>query len=149
MHTSRGPVGVVGLDSERTGPLLTPDHRRLFDALADQAALAIERIGLAQELERAQVAAEAERLRSALLTSISHDLRTPLASVLGAATSLRAYRHTLDEASQDELIGTIQEEAERLNRFISNLLDMTRLEAGAVQPQTDAVDVCDIDVISI
>jgi two-component system sensor histidine kinase KdpD len=144
MHTARGPVGVVGLDSERSGPLLTPDQGRLFDALADQAALAIERMGLAQDVERAQVAAEAERLRSALLTSISHDLRTPLASVLGSATSLKAYRHTLDEAAQDELISTIQEEAERLNRFISNLLDMTRLEAGAVRPQTDAVDIGDI-----
>ncbi|HYM71486.1 MAG TPA: sensor histidine kinase KdpD [Stellaceae bacterium] len=144
MHTARGPVGVVGLDSERTGPLLTPDQRRLFDALADQAALAIERVSLAQDVERAQVAAEAERLRSALLTSISHDLRTPLASVLGSATSLKTYRHSLDEAAQDELIGTIQEEAERLNRFISNLLDMTRLEAGAVRPHADLVDVGDV-----
>ena len=85
---------------------------------------------------RRALAAETEKLRAALLTSISHDLRTPLASVLGSATSLRNYRHTLDDAAQDELIGTIQEEAERLNRFIANLLDMTRLEAGAVQPQS-------------
>ncbi len=144
MQTGRGPVGIVGLDSERPGPLLTPDQRRLFDALADQAALAVERIGLAEDVERAQVAAATERLRSALLTSISHDLRTPLASILGSATSLKSYRHTLDEAAQDELIGTIQEEAERLNRFIANLLDMTRLEAGAVQPKSDMVDISDI-----
>ncbi len=144
MHTARGAMGVVGLDSARPGPLLNPDQRRLFNALADQAALAIERINLAQDVERARLEAEAERLRSALLTSISHDLRTPLASVLGSATSLRDYRHTLDEAAQDELIATIQEEAERLNRFIANLLDMTRLEAGAVQPKADVVDLADI-----
>ena len=144
MRTGRGPVGIVGLDSERPGPLLTPDQRRLFNALADQAASAIERIGLAHDVQQARLAAEAEKLRAALLTSISHDLRTPLASVLGSATSLRAYRHTLDDAAQDELIGTIQEEAERLNRFISNLLDMTRLEAGVVQPKSDLVDIGDI-----
>jgi two-component system, OmpR family, sensor histidine kinase KdpD len=124
--------------------LLSPDQRRLFTALADQSALAIERIGLASDVERARVASEAERLRSALLTSISHDLRTPLASILGSATSLKNYRDTLDIGQQDELIGTIQEESERLNRFIANLLDMTRLEAGAVEPLTDLVDIGDI-----
>ena len=144
MRTGRGPVGMVGLDSDRPGPLLTPDQRRLFNALADQAALAIERIGLAQDVQQARLAAETDKLRAALLTSISHDLRTPLASVLGSATSLRDYRHTLDDAAQDELIGTIQEEAERLNRFIANLLDMTRLEAGAIQPKSDLIDVADI-----
>ena len=144
MRTGSGPVGIIGLDSERPGPLLTPDQRRLLNALADQAALAIERIGLAQNLERARLAAETENLRAALLTSISHDLRTPLAAVLGAATSLRNYRRQLDDAAQDELIATIQEEGERLNRFIANLLDMTRLEAGAVQPRSDVMDVADI-----
>ena len=79
----------------------------------------------------ARLAAETERLRSALLTSISHDLRTPLASILGSATSLAAHeRRARCRAARDELIGTIQEEAERLNRFIGNLLDMTRLESG-------------------
>jgi len=144
MRTGSGPVGIIGLDSDRAGPLLTPDQRRLLNALADQAALAIERIGLAQNLERARLAAETENLRAALLTSISHDLRTPLASVLGAATTLKNYRHQLDIPAQDELIATIQEEGERLNRFIANLLDMTRLEAGAVQPRSDVIDVADI-----
>ena len=144
MRTGSGPVGIVGLDSDRPGPLLTPDQRRLLNALADQAALAIERIGLAQSVERSRLAAETEKLRAALLTSISHDLRTPLASVLGAATSLKTYRHKLDAGAQDELIATITEEGERLNRFIANLLDMTRLEAGAVQPRSDFVDAADI-----
>ncbi len=144
MRTARSAVGVVGLDNDRPGPLLTPDQRRLFDALSDQATLAIERVNLVADVERARLTVETERLRSALLTSISHDLRTPLASVLGAATSLKAYRRVLDEAAQEELIGTIQEEAERLNRFIANLLDMTRLKSGAIEPHGEIVDLGDI-----
>jgi two-component system sensor histidine kinase KdpD len=144
MRTGRGAVGIIGLDSERTGPLLSPDQRRLLDALSDQAALAIERVNLAQDVDRARLAAETERLRSALLTSISHDLRTPLASILGSATSLRNFRGSLDEAAQEELAATIQEEAERLNRFIGNLLDMTRLESGAITLNADLVDLAEI-----
>ncbi|HEX3667045.1 MAG TPA: sensor histidine kinase KdpD [Rhizomicrobium sp.] len=144
MRTGRGMVGVVGLDSDRAGPLLTPDQRRLFDALSDQAALAIERIHLSDDIDRARLAAETERLRSALLTSISHDLRTPLASILGSASMLRSQRDDLDEAAREELTGTIQEEAERLNRFIANLLDMTRLESGAIAPRLDYVDLADV-----
>jgi two-component system sensor histidine kinase KdpD len=144
MRTGRGAVGVVGLDRDRPGPLLTPDQRRLLDALADQAALAIERINLALDVDKAKIAAETERLRSALLTSISHDLRTPLASIMGAATGLLTYRASLDETAQDELIRTIQEEADRLNHFIGNLLDMTRLESGAIEPNMDSVDLSDV-----
>lgn len=144
MRTGRGAVGVVGLDRDRPGPLLSPDQRRLLDALADQAALAIERIALAQDVDKAKIAAEAERLRGALLTSISHDLRTPLASIIGAATSLKNYRESLDEEAQVELIRTIQEESDRLNHFIGNLLDMTRLESGAITPHADPVDLSDV-----
>ncbi|HEY3908647.1 MAG TPA: sensor histidine kinase KdpD [Stellaceae bacterium] len=143
MRTGSGTVAVVGLDADRPGPLLTPDQRRLLDALADQAALAFERVSLAQDVGRARLEAETERLRSALLTSISHDLRTPLASIVGSATSLKSYRKELDEAAQEELIGTIQEEAERLSRFIANLLDMTRLESGAIVPRAELVDLGD------
>jgi two-component system, OmpR family, sensor histidine kinase KdpD len=144
MRTGRGVVGVVGLDSDTPGPLLTPDQRRLFDALADQAALAIERIELAREIGQTRLAAETERLRSALLTSISHDLRTPLASILGSATSLKSHGTTMEPAARTELISTIQEEAERLNRFIANLLDMTRLESGAIAPKVEPVDLADV-----
>ncbi|MBP2300840.1 sensor histidine kinase [Azospirillum picis] len=141
MRTGRGVVGVVGIDTGGgTGGLLTPDQRRLLDALIDQAALAIERVTLAEDVDRAKLAAETERLRSALLTSISHDLRTPLASILGSATSLNGYGPMLDEEARRDLVTTIQEEAERLNRFIANLLDMTRLESGAIRPRSGAVD---------
>ncbi len=144
LRTGRGAVGIVGLDNDGTGPLLTPDQRRLFDALADQAALAIERVNLAHDVEKTRVAAETERLRSALLTSLSHDLRTPLASILGSATGLKTYRGTLSPAEQDELIQTIQDEAGRLNQFISDLLDMTRLESGIIEPKREYVDLSDI-----
>lgn len=144
VRTGRGMVGVVGLDSDRPGPLLTSEQRRLFDALSDQVALAIERVNLAEDIERTRLAAETDRLRSALLTSISHDLRTPLASILGSASALRNGRGRLDERAREDLAGTIEEEAERLNRFIANLLDMTRLESGAVAPPLEFVDVGDV-----
>jgi len=149
MRTARGIVAIVGLDSNHAPegpqhPLLTPDRRRLLDSLTDQAALAIERLHLAEAADRARAAAEAEKLRSALFTSISHDLRTPLASILGSATSLRQYRARIGDADQDMLLATIQDEAERLNHFIANLLDMTRLESGALAPRLEAVDVTDI-----
>jgi two-component system sensor histidine kinase KdpD len=144
MRTGAGVVAIIGLDSEQEGTLLTPDQRRLLDSLSDQTALAIERLKLTEEMDQARVAAETEKLRTALLTSISHDLRTPLASILGSATSLKAYRASLGEKEQDELIGTIREEAERLNHFIANLLDMTRLESGALAPNLEAVDLSDV-----
>ncbi len=134
MRTGRGAVGVVGLDSDKTGPLLTPDGRRLLDALMDQAALAVERVRLVEDLDRAKRAAETGRLRSALLTSISHDLKTPLSGILGAASTLRGLSDALDENAKTDLVATIIDEAERLNRFIANLLDMTRLESGAIIP---------------
>ena len=89
MRTGRGAVGVVGIDTDKPGPILTPDERRLLDALIDQAALAIERVHLVEDMERVKRSVETERLRSALLTSISHDLKTPLSAVLGAAGTLR------------------------------------------------------------
>ncbi|WP_026783612.1 sensor histidine kinase [Pleomorphomonas koreensis] len=138
LRTGRTPIGVIGLDSDRAGdkpgPLLTPEQQRLLDALADQAAVAIERIQLVADVEEARLSAEADRLRAALLSSISHDLRTPLAGILGAAGTLRDYAASLPETDKADLVTTIIDESERLNRFIGNLLDMTRLESGATRP---------------
>ncbi len=144
LRTGRGTVAIIGLDSVRDGPLLTPDQRRLLESLSDQAALAIERIRLEEEMDRARLQAEAEKLRGALLTSISHDLRTPLAAILGSITSLRQYGSKLEPDERAELQATIQEEAERLNHFIANLLDMTKLEAGALTPNFEAVEIGDV-----
>ena len=144
LRTGRGAVGVIGLDRETPGVLLSPDTRRLLDALMDLAALAIERIHLQGDLDVAKLQAESERLRSALLTSISHDLGTPLASIIGAASSLKSVGERYDDAQRSVLVSTILEEAERLNRFVGNLLDMTKLEAGAVTPKSELIDLAEI-----
>ncbi|RWH39413.1 MAG: sensor histidine kinase KdpD [Mesorhizobium sp.] len=132
LRTGRTAVGVV--DNDKQGPLLTPEQQRLLDALADQAAVAIERIQLVADVDRARLAAEADRLRTALLTSISHDLKTPLAAIMGAAGTLREYAAALPEEDRAELLSTVVDESERLNRFIANLLDMTKIESGAMEP---------------
>lgn len=136
IRTGRQAIGVIGLDNDKEGPILNPEQQRLYDALADQAALAIERIQLVADVENAKLAAEADKLRSALLTSISHDLKTPLSAILGAAETVRDHGDEIPSGGRDELFGTIIEESERLNNFIANLLDMTRIEAGAAQPTT-------------
>jgi two-component system sensor histidine kinase KdpD len=140
MRTGRGAIGIVGIDSDKPGPLLTPDQRRQLDALIDQGALAIERVFLVEDVDRAKRGMEADRLRSALLTSISHDLKTPLAAILGAAGTMRQLSGALDDAAKADLLATIIDESERLNRFIANLLDITRLESGAIVPQTTLQD---------
>ena len=144
MRTGRGPIGVIGIDNDRTGPLLTPDQRRLLDALVDQGALAIERVLLVEDVDRVKRTVESERLRSALLTSISHDLKTPLASVLGAASTMRDLAGALSDTEKRDLLATVIDESERLNRFIANLLDMTKLESGAVVPNAALHDLGEI-----
>jgi len=144
MRTGRGPIGVIGIDDDKTGPLLTPDQRRLLDALVDQGALAIERVLLVEDMDRVKRTIESDRLRSALLTSISHDLKTPLASVLGAASTMRDLSGGLTDTEKRDLLATVIDESERLNRFIANLLDMTKLESGAIKPNTARHDVGEI-----
>src|SRR6516162_5049695 len=144
MRTGRGAIGVVGIDSDKPGPMLTPDERRLLDALMDQAALAIERVYLVEDMDRVKRTVETERLRSALLTSISHDLKTPLAAVLGAASTMRDVGVRLSDAQKEDLLTTIVDESERLNRFIANLLDMTKLESGAITPNAAPHDLDEI-----
>jgi two-component system, OmpR family, sensor histidine kinase KdpD len=144
MRTGRGAIGVVGIDSDKPGPLLTPDQRRLLDALIDQSALAIERVDLVDDLDQAKRRVEADRLRSALLTSISHDLKTPLAAIIGAAGTLKSFPSELTDQGKAELLSTIVDESERLNRFIANLLDMTKLEAGSIKPNAARHDVSEV-----
>ena len=144
MRTGRGPIGVIGIDNDKSGPLLTPDQRRLLDALVDQGALAIERVLLVEDMDRVKRTVESDRLRQALLTSISHDLKTPLASVLGAAGTMRDLGNGLTDAEKHDLLATVIDESERLNRFIANLLDMTKLESGAIVPNTTRQDIGEI-----
>lgn len=144
LWTARGSVAVIGLNTEKDGTILDAEQQRLLDALADQTASAIESILLSRDLDQARLAVETDKLRGALLTSISHDLRTPLASILGATSSLSSYGDALDATARQELLLTIHDEAERLNRFVANLLDMTRLEAGALSLRQERVDVGEV-----
>ena len=129
---SRGRLGVVGVFARDRQRFADDDDRRLLEAYTAQLGLALERSLLAEEAERVRVAAETERLRNALLSSVSHDLRTPLGAISGAATTLLALGGSIDEPTRRELLATVKAEAHRLGRRVDNLLDMTRLEAGAV-----------------
>ncbi len=144
LQTARGAVGAVGLAREKPGELMTPDERRLLDALLDQTAVAVERFRLAEDFDRTRLAADRERLRAALLTSLSHDLKTPLASIIGAASALGQEGAPLDEGAQRDLVRMIHEEAERLSRFVHNLLDMTKLESGSIELAVEAVDLSEL-----
>jgi two-component system sensor histidine kinase KdpD len=133
---SRGAVGVMGVRPPDSRTFEAPEQLHLLETFASQTALAIERAILAEEAQAAQVRVEAERLRSSLLSSVSHDLRTPLTSITGAASTLLESDGGLTAASRRDLLETISEEAHRLNRLVQNLLEMTRLEAG-VQVKKD------------
>ena len=144
LRTTRGTVGILGLQFEAPGAVISPDQRRLLEALAGQAAVAIERTRLVREMEQARLLTETERLRDALLSTVSHDLGTPLVSIIGAVSSLLTYGATYDEGARQELLLTIQEEAEWLNRFVGNLLDMTRLESGVLGLKREWIDIGDV-----
>jgi two-component system sensor histidine kinase KdpD len=130
---SGGVVGVLALTPQEPRRFDQIEQRRRLDAFAAQMALALERASLTEETERARREIEAEQLRSSLLSSVSHDLRTPLAVITGSTSTLLQGGTDLSDATRQDLLKTVLEEAERLNRLIRNLLDMTRLESGAVK----------------
>lgn len=126
LRGDRDTLGVLGLRFDDAARLV-PEQRRLAEEMADDIAQAVVRTRLVAELEDARVSGETERLRSALLSSVSHDLRSPLASMIGSASSLASYGQQMGEEDRRSLLDTIQQEGERLDRYIQNLLDMTRL----------------------
>lgn len=126
-------LGVVRVWKHPQAPF-NLEARRLLDALVRQAALAVERTRLVAEATQLQLVAESDRLKSALLHSISHDLRTPLVAIKGAASNLRDDSVAWDPAAEQALLETIETEADRLNRLVRNLLDMSRIEAGTGLP---------------
>jgi two-component system, OmpR family, sensor histidine kinase KdpD len=115
-----------------------------MEALLAQVSTALERTILADEAADARASAEGEKLRSALLSSISHDLRTPLSSIVGSVTTLRSLDKKMTKPVRDDLLANIEEEASRLSRFVSNLLDMTKIEGGAVKLGQEPIDVADV-----
>jgi two-component system sensor histidine kinase KdpD len=133
LNGARGTVGVLAYRAEAPDADLTLEQVHLFETFANQSALALERAMLAEETERTRVQMETEQLRSSLLSSVSHDLRTPLATVTGAASALLADEGSIGDAERRALLRSIFDEAERLNRLVGNLVHMTRLESGAIR----------------
>ena len=144
LKTMRGVVGVLGVKPPSPERYLTRDQVRTLDAFANQIALAIERALLAEQTRQTEMLEITDKLQTALLNSISHDLRTPLVSITGALSSLSNDQVSLNESDRRSLIETASEEADRLNRLVGNLLDMTRLESGAMRLKPDAADLQDL-----
>jgi two-component system sensor histidine kinase KdpD len=132
LQGASGPLGVLALLPINLRRVFLPEQQRLIDTFSTQIVQAIERIGLTKEAQAANVKAETESLRNSLLSAISHDFRTPLASIVGASSSLIDGGTHLSETAKLELGKTIYEEARRMTKLANNLLDMARLEAGSV-----------------
>ena len=144
LKTAQNVVGVLGISVNESADPLMPEQWRLLESFANQTAQAIRRVQLAEEARQSQLLRETEKLQTALLNSISHDLRTPLASITGALSSLRDDAPFLDAAGQTVLINTAWEQADRLNSLVGNLLEMTRLESGAMKVKKEPCDVQDV-----
>jgi two-component system sensor histidine kinase KdpD len=144
LSTTASLLGVLGVKLGQAADYRSPQNRRLLDAFVTHISLAMERVHLSLQAEQAQILQARESLERALLNSISHDLRTPLVSIIGALSSLRDENLQVSDKVRRELLSGAWDEAERLNRFVGNLLDMTRLEAGELQLQTELCDVQDL-----
>lgn len=144
LATARGKLAILGVNARQRPRAIDEEDLRLLQSVGDLASLALERTQLASDLESSRLTSETEGLRAALLSSVSHDLRTPLVSVLGAAEALASDDGRLGERDRRELATQVFEEAERLNRFVQNLLDMTRLSYGKLSPRLDACDVAEL-----
>jgi two-component system sensor histidine kinase KdpD len=135
IEAARGTLGEIRL--WRAAPAISSSEKRLFQTFASQGALALERAWLAQAESRAQVLEESDRLKSAILSSVSHELRTPLSTIKAAASSLRGKEVSWDSPARTELIAAIDDEADHLNLLVGNLLDMSRIESGALKPKRE------------
>ncbi|KQZ47787.1 histidine kinase [Rhizobium sp. Root149] len=137
-----GIVGVCGIAYDKDD--VDPASERSLSAVLDQTAIALDRARLSEETIQQAAQLEGERYREALLSSISHDLRTPLATITGSASSLIELGDKMNPESRRDLLQSIEEESQRMSRFVANLLDMTRIEAGSLKPKQDWVDVADV-----
>jgi two-component system sensor histidine kinase KdpD len=144
LKTANNIIGVLGIRPKDSSNFLTPEQRQTMAAFANQAALAIERARLAKQAQRSELLQATEKLQTALLNSISHDLRTPLVAITGALSSLDEDNGTLDDASRRALIENARSESDRLNRLVGNLLNMTRIESGAIILNHEPGDIQDV-----
>jgi two-component system sensor histidine kinase KdpD len=135
IETVRGILGEIRL--WRVAPAIASGEKRLLQTFASQGASALERARLAQAESRTRVLEESDRMKSILLSSVSHELRTPLSTIKAAASSLRSKEVNWDSPARSELIAAIDDEADYLNMLVGNLLDMSRIEAGALKPKRE------------
>lgn len=142
--TPRGVVAVCGFEPRQKDQPISPEDERALTAILEQTAIAIDRSLLIGEAVRAAALEGNERLRTTLLASLSHDLRTPLASITGAVTTLRQLGEQMSLSERQDLLASIEEESGRLTRFVVNLLDMSRIESGAMTVRRDFVDIADV-----
>jgi len=149
LATTRGVVAAIGLEPRNAEETPSAQNERMFTAILEQTAIAVDRSLLVGESVRAAALEENEKLRTTLLASLSHDLRTPLASITGAVTSLRQLGERLADTDRVDLLASIEEEAARLSRFVVNLLDMSRIESGGLSPRRELVDVGDAVRVAI
>lgn len=150
LSTEQGVQGVLGICFNEAKAQFDPERIRLLEAFVGLAAMAINRIKLAEQARQALTLVESERLRTALFNSLSHDLRTPLASIIGAVTGLLEDRNVVySPEARHDLLKTILNGAERMNRFVSNLLDMARLESGMLKLKKDWCDLQDIIGVAV
>lgn len=144
LHAVRGPLGLlICRKRSRFDPRAGADQQTL-SVLADLGSIALERAHLMQEMTAAKIVAETEKLRTALLSSISHDFRTPLATILASSTSLLRHGAQFDEATSQRLILGIKDQADRLNRYVRNLLDIIRIESGGLAVKGEPTDPADV-----
>lgn len=144
LQASGSQLGVFGARLAHESEYRSPQARRILEAFAAQTAMSMERVQLSRQAEQTQILRARENLERALLNSVSHDLRTPLVSITGALSTIRDEGHQLSDKAMRELVDTAWEEAGRLNRFVGNLLDMTRLEAGELKLKQELCDVQDL-----
>ena len=137
LRGARETFGVLAVLPDPQGRIFAPEQQQLLEVFASQTALAIERTMSQRAAEETRVHMQTEQMRSSLLSAMSHDLRTPLASITGAASTLRSQGDRLPLETKQELLESISDEAERLSRLVGNLLDMTRFESGGVELRRD------------
>jgi two-component system sensor histidine kinase KdpD len=149
LFTGQKVLGVIGVSLKNLEEPLLAERRRLLEAFADQTAVAIERESFGEEAHQVQILRATEKLQSALLNCISHDLRTPLVSVKGVLSTLVDDYKMMDARTRRELIENAYEETERLNQLVGNLLDMTRVASGSLRVTPKPSDVSDVVGVSL
>jgi two-component system sensor histidine kinase KdpD len=144
LRAANRTIGVLAVANKKSGPPFTQAERTILATFADQAAVALERLRLLREADRADMLDRADQLKSALMSAVSHDLRTPLASITTSVTSLLEPDIAWDEQTRHDFLQAIYDEARRLNVLVGNLLDMSRIEGGALRPEKDWYSIAEV-----